>query len=102
MSLKHVLLSFQILRHTIRSLRGKFFFLFTSTYAYIYQQIKHYTKGERKYDTTHANVNSLNTVTKINTICSFEAHSLLIFNFCHILVFCSMTNFGVNKYIGDK
>ena len=53
MSLKHVLLCSQILRHTIQSLRGKFFFLFTSTYAYIYQQIKHYTKGERKYDTIH-------------------------------------------------
>ena len=47
-------------------------------------------------------VNSLNTVTKINIIFSFEAHSLLIFNFCHILVYCSMTILGVNKYIGDK
>jgi len=41
MSLKHVLLCSQILRHTIQSLRGKFFFLFTSTYAYIYPQNCH-------------------------------------------------------------
>ena len=53
MSLKHVLLCFQILRHVIQSLRGKFFFLFTSTYAYIYQQIQQYATGERKYYTIH-------------------------------------------------